>query len=164
MNRSPLFLLPATLLALGATSLLSGCGGDQAADSNAAQHNAAPPAAMSPSVSHPGATVFIITPTDGTAVAAPVSVKFGVSGIAVAPAGTYDANTGHHHLIIDGALASLDQPIPNDAQHLHFGKGQTEASVALEPGQHTLQLVLGDGNHMPHRPPVVSQVVTITVE
>ncbi len=162
MNRNPMFLAATALLALGATSLLAGCGGEPPATSAAGQQNAA--AGMSRSVSRPGATVFIITPTDGTTVASPISIKFGVSGIEVAPAGTYDANTGHHHLIIDTELASTEQPIPKDAQHMHFGKGQTEASVELEPGRHTLQLVLGDGNHVPHQPPVVSQVITITVE
>lgn len=162
MNRKPLFLLPIALFALGATSLLSGCGGDQSADSDAVQQKAA--TGIGPSVSRPGATVFIITPIDGATAASPVDIKFGVSGIQIAPAGTYAANTGHHHLMIDVELASMDQVIPKDAQHLHFGKGQTEASVDLEPGQHTLQLVLGDGNHVPHQPPVVSQIVRITVE
>jgi len=82
----------------------------------------------------------------------------------VAPAGQHDANSGHHHLLIDTALANPDQPIPSDPNHLHFGKGQTETTVELAPGTHTLQLVLGDGNHIPHQPPVASDPITITVE
>ena len=112
----------------------------------------------------PGATVFIISPTDGATVSSPVSVKFGISGISVAPAGQNTPNTGHHHLLIDTELANPDAPVPADPQHVHYGKGQTETSIELEPGQHTLQLVLGDGNHVPHQPPIVSKVVTITVE
>ncbi len=162
MKRHRLFLLPTALFALGATSILSGCGGDQPPATAATQQTSA--ADAGPAVSRPGATVFLITPTSGATVASPVDVKFGVSGIEIAPAGTYKANTGHHHLIIDLELASEDQPIPKDPQHVHFGKGQTEASVELESGEHTLQLVLADGNHVPHKPPVVSQVVTITVE
>jgi hypothetical protein len=112
----------------------------------------------------PGAAVFIITPVNGATVSSPVTVKFGISGMTVAPAGQYTPNSGHHHLLIDTELTDPSQPIPSDAGHLHFGKGQTETSIELAPGQHTLQLVLGDGNHIPHEPPVMSDVVTITVE
>ena len=94
----------------------------------------------------------------------PVTVKFGISGINVAPAGTYEPDTGHHHLLIDAELADPGLPVPTDAQHVHFGKGQTEAEIELAPGPHSLRLVLGDGNHVPHDPPIVSQAVTITVE
>jgi hypothetical protein len=82
----------------------------------------------------------------------------------VAPAGVAFEATGHHHLIVDAPLPPPDQPIPNDAKHLHFGKGQTETSLALPPGPHTLQLLLGDLNHVPHDPPVASEPITITVE
>jgi hypothetical protein len=93
-----------------------------------------------------------------------VTVKFGISGIAVAPAGEIMENSGHHHLIIDTGLPDMTSPVPNDGQHFHFGKGQTEASIELTPGAHTLQLVLGDWAHIPHDPPVVSNIITITVE
>src|SRR3546814_5974839 len=82
----------------------------------------------------------------------------------IAPAGTAVENTGHHHLLIDTGLPPLDQPIPADAQHVHFGKGQTETTITLSPGKHTLQLLLGDQNHIPHVPAVFSNVVTITVK
>jgi hypothetical protein len=91
-------------------------------------------------------------------------VRFGLVGMGVAPAGTVLEATGHHHLIIDAPLPPMDQPLPKDDTHLHFGKGQTETVIKLAPGKHTLQLVLGDANHIPHQPPVVSEKITITVK
>ena len=84
----------------------------------------------------------------------------------IATAGDQTPNSGHHHLIIDAALegSALNEPIPADAQHIHFGKGQTEATVTLPQGKHTLQLVLGDWSHVPHNHPVVSDRITITVQ
>ena len=111
-----------------------------------------------------GAKVFIIEPADGATVSNPVAVKFGIEGMDVAPAGTEKANSGHHHLIVDGAVADMKAAIPADDTHKHFGKGQTEATVELKPGEHTLQLVLGDHNHVPHNPPVVSPTIKITVK
>ena len=110
------------------------------------------------------AKVFIIEPKDGAAVTSPVTVKFGIEGMEIAPAGTDKANSGHHHLIIDTKLEELTAAIPADANHIHFGKGQTETTVDLKPGEHTLQLILGDKNHVPHNPPVVSDVIKITVK
>lgn len=112
-----------------------------------------------------GAEEYIIAPANGATVAGPeVRVQFGLKGMGVAPAGTAAENTGHHHLLIDTGLPALDQPIPADAQHVHFGKGQTETTITLSPGKHTLQLLLGDANHIPHLPAVFSKVVTITVK
>lgn len=111
-----------------------------------------------------GARVYFITPADGAVVRNPVRVVFGLSGMGVAPAGVERPNTGHHHLLIDTALADFDAPIPADEGHLHFGGGQTEAEIQLPPGRHRLQLVLGDHNHVPHDPPVISEPITITVE
>jgi len=110
------------------------------------------------------AKVYIISPKDGAVVHGPVTVRFGLSGMGVAPAGTTAENTGHHHLIIDAPLPPMDQPLPKDEQHLHFGKGQTETVLTLAPGKHTLQLVLGDANHVPHDPPLVSAKITIRVK
>lgn len=107
--------------------------------------------------------VFIVSPEDGATVTSPVTVEFGIEGFEVAPAGTYHENTGHHHLLIDAEMPALDMPIPADDNHVHFGKGQTEATIELEPGEHTLQLLLGDGNHVPHDPPLASDVVRIVV-
>ena len=111
------------------------------------------------------ARAYIIAPADGAVVSSPVTVVFGLSGMGVAPAGTDRANTGHHHLLIDVAeLPPLDQPIPSDQHHRHFGGGQTEVTLELAPGQHTLQLLLGDMKHVPHNPPVLSEKITITVK
>ncbi len=110
------------------------------------------------------AAVYFIEPAHGAEVKSPVTVKFGLKGMQVAPAGTTTENTGHHHLLIDVAeLPAMDKPIPSDAQHRHFGKGQTEVSLELAPGKHTLQLLLGDGSHVPHKPALISKPITITV-
>ncbi|MDX2288991.1 MAG: DUF4399 domain-containing protein [Hyphomicrobiaceae bacterium] len=111
-----------------------------------------------------GAKVYFIAPTNGQEVSGPVTVRFGLSGMGVAPAGVEKAHTGHHHLIINTDLTDLDNPIPADDQHKHFGGGQTETTITLPPGKHTLQLVLGDHNHVPHKPPVMSEKITITVK
>ncbi|HKE93776.1 MAG TPA: DUF4399 domain-containing protein [Povalibacter sp.] len=111
-----------------------------------------------------GAEVYFIAPADGATVTSPVTVKFGLKGMGVAPAGTVVDNTGHHHLIVDADLPPLDAPIPADANHVHFGKGQTETTLELKPGKHTLQLLLGDQTHTPHDPPVMSKKITITVK
>ncbi len=111
-----------------------------------------------------GATLYIISPMDGDETGGSVTVRFGLSGMGVAPSGTMKDNTGHHHLLIDvEELPSFEFPIPNDANHRHFGGGQTQVSLDLEPGTHTLQLILGDQSHVPHDPPMVSEKITITV-
>jgi hypothetical protein len=109
------------------------------------------------------ARVYIASPADGATVSSPVTVVFGIENFGLAPAGTPDADTGHHHLLVDTDLPALDQPIPADANHLHFGKAQTETSLELEPGVHTLQLLLGDGNHVPHDTALISETITVTV-
>lgn len=111
-----------------------------------------------------GAKVYIVEPKNGALVQSPVKVVFGATGIGVAPAGTQKENTGHHHLLIDTGLPPLDQPIPSDATHKHFGGGQTEVLIELTPGQHTLQLLLADFAHIPHNPPLASEPITITVK
>jgi hypothetical protein len=115
--------------------------------------------------SPPGAEVYIVAPQDGARIKGPVTVVFGLRGMGVAPAGIKMENTGHHHLLVDGDLpADLSQPLPATEKLLHFGKGQTETTLTLAPGKHTLQLVLGDSLHVPHEPAVVSRKITITVE
>lgn len=111
-----------------------------------------------------GAAVRIISPVDGEELDSPVTVVFGLAGMGVAPAGVEKAGTGHHHLIIDAPLPPLELPLPADDHHRHFGGGQTEAEIELSKGKHTLQLVLADYRHIPHDPPVVSEVITIMVE
>lgn len=110
------------------------------------------------------ARAYIISPADGEIVSNPVTVKFGLEGMGVAPAGVNVKNTGHHHLLVDTDLPPLDKPIPADKHHIHFGKGQTQTTLTLSPGKHTLQLLLGDANHIPHSPPVMSEKITITVK
>jgi hypothetical protein len=126
----------------------------------------APAAAQMLTPAPAGATVYFINLKDGDTVSSPFKVQFGLSGMGVAPVGVEKENTGHHHLIIDSKLSpeELKAPIAADAQHLHFGAGQTEAMVTLPPGRHTLQLVLGNWTHIPHNPPVMSPVITITVK
>ena len=111
-----------------------------------------------------GATVSIVSPQDGDEVPPTFTVKFMVSGMGLAPAGSKIDNTGHHHLLIDiDELPSMDQPLPANDQLLHFGGGQTETQLTLAPGQHSLQLVLGDYLHRPHDPPVISDKIVIEV-
>ena len=109
------------------------------------------------------ATAYIISPKDGDTVSSPVKVIFGLTGMGVTPAGSNIPNTGHHHLIIDAPLPDASQPVPSDDNHKHFGKGQTETTIELAPGEHTLQLLLGDWLHKPHDNPVTSEQITITV-
>jgi hypothetical protein len=109
------------------------------------------------------AELYFISPRDGAVVESPVTVRFGLKNMGVAPAGVDVKNTGHHHLLIDTDPPALDRPVPSDEHHRHFGGGQTETTIELEPGRHTLQLLLGDKNHIPHDPPVMSERITITV-
>jgi len=134
----------------GCAVLLTACSGDDQPAGQAAEES-------------PPAGVFIVSPADGESVASPVTVVFGIRNFGIAPAGTYEPQTGHHHLVVDAELPPLDQPIPADDNHVHFGKGQTETVIELAPGPHTLQLLLGDGNHVPHSVALVSDPITITV-
>jgi len=118
---------------------------------------------MAKTMSPSGASVYIIHPADGAKVKSPVHIQFGLKKMSVAPAGVQKANTGHHHLIIDSKVSNYNIPIKSDAHHRHFGGGQTETDLVLKPGKHTLQLVLGDYSHIPHKPVVKSKVITITV-
>ena len=110
------------------------------------------------------AEVYFISPQDGETVTSPVTVRFGLKGMGVVPAGLAFDGAGHHHLIVDAKTPPLNAPVPADANHLPFGKGQTETTLELKPGKHTLQLILGDQLHIPHDPAVVSKVITITVK
>jgi hypothetical protein len=123
----------------------------------------AAPAAAGPTPSPPGAAVYFIGLKDGDTILTKSVIHFGLHGMGVAPAGSDKPNSGHHHLIIDAPTPSPDAEIPNDFQHLHFGAGQTETELTLTPGEHTLQLVLGDKNHIPHSPPVMSERIKVKV-
>jgi hypothetical protein len=111
------------------------------------------------------ASVYIVSPKDGETVSSPFTVRFGLKGMGVAPAGVTQANTGHHHLLIDVEKApDMNVPLPATDNIKHFGGGQTETELTLPPGKHTLQLVLGDALHIPHEKPIVSPKITITVK
>ncbi|MEO0326989.1 MAG: DUF4399 domain-containing protein [Pseudomonadota bacterium] len=130
------------------------------------------PAFAGETPSSDGAEVYIVNLKDGDKVAGPVKVIFGLTGMGIAPAGIEKEGTGHHHLFINRApflegedgKDEADFNIPADDNHKHFGKGQTETMLELSPGTHTLQMVLGDKDHIPHNPPVYSSVINITVE
>jgi len=127
---------------------------------------AAPVATAGETPSPEGAKVYFVNLKDGQTVTNPVKIVFGLSGMGVAPAGIEKAKTGHHHLIINETIEGeeLNEPLPADEQHVHFGGGQTEVSIELPAGTHTLQLVLGDQNHVPHNPPVMSDRIKVTVK
>ena len=120
--------------------------------------------AMARSAAPAEAGAYIQSPLDGAVVTSPFTVRFGLRGVGVAPAGVQLPNTGHHHLLVDVTeMPSFDLPLPASDNVRHYGAGQTETELDLPPGEHTLQLVLGDYLHTPHEPPVTSVIVTITV-
>jgi len=122
------------------------------------------PAFAGPNAAPKGADLYFISPRDGQKLRSPILVRFGLRGMGVAPAGVRNPNTGHHHVLVDVAEPlDPDAPVPQDKKHLHFGTGQTEARIELPPGPHTLQLVLGDADHIPFNPPLVSRKIRITV-
>src|SRR6185436_15449150 len=116
-----------------------------------------------PTPSGQGAEVYFIDLEDGATVPSKLKLYFGLRNMGVAPAGSDRQNSGHHHLLIDTTLPPLNRPIPNDPEHQHFGAGQTEAEITLKPGRHSLQLLLGDKDHIPHMPPVMSPRIWVTV-
>ena len=112
-----------------------------------------------------GAAVYFISPSDGETVEQTFTVTFGLAGMGVAPAGVDKANTGHHHLLIDvDEMPDMTMPLPMSEHVVHFGGGQTQTTLTLRPGTHTLQLLLGNHLHVPHTPPVMSDKITVTVE
>ncbi len=128
-----------------------------------AASSAAPAQERTPSA--PGAEVYIISPKNGATVQNPVRVQFGLKGMGVAPAGVKFDNTGHHHLLIDtDPPADQSAPLPATDKIVHFGKGQTETTLTLPPGRHTLQLLFADSSHIPHSPPLLSKKIAITVK
>lgn len=161
----PLGSLTMLVLAIAVT----GCGKDSSEPAPAAKANATPdpePAAASlPRTPAPdGARVYFITPADGDTVSNPVVIEFGSDGVSIVRAGDDQPASGHHHLVIDAELPDLSLPIPANDNYIHFGDGSTRSERTLPPGTHTLQLLLGDHLHIPHDPPIVSNVITITVE
>jgi hypothetical protein len=110
------------------------------------------------------AKLYFINLKNGDTVSSPVNIQFGLRGMGVAPAGIEKAGTGHHHLLIDLESLDVNAPVPTSDQHRHFGAGQTEVTIPMTPGKHTLQLIMGDQNHIPHHPAVLSERITITVK
>ncbi len=162
-----------SLVALAITTgLLSAC--NRSPDASKSATNNASPAAATPAVEAPlptrssapaDAKLYIVSPANGAAVSNPVTIIFGLSGMGVAPAGVPFENAGHHHVLIDTDLpADLSLPLPANETHVHFGKGQTEATLTLTPGTHTLQLVLGNHLHIPFDPVVASEKISVTVQ
>ena len=157
-------------LALGMMPILAACGpqadeeSPQAAAEQAIEGAAADTIALPRTASPEGASVFFISPADGDTVLNPVHVEFGLQGMAVVKAGDGQPDSGHHHLIIDAQLPDLALPIPLDDNYRHFGDASTATEVTLDPGEHTLRLLLGDYLHIPHDPPLMSDTITIVVE
>ncbi len=116
-----------------------------------------------PTPSGRGAEVYFVDLKDGATIPSKTTIYFGLRNMGVAPAGSDRENSGHHHLLIDTDLPPLNRPIPADFNHLHFGAGQTEAEITLKPGEHTLQLLMGDKDHVPHSPPVMSPRIRVRV-
>lgn len=164
MNTRTLTAAAATLALLAACSKAPEAQAPVAAAEHT-DHPAEAPAAALPRTPAPaGAKVFIVSPKDGETVSSPVKVVFGIEGMGLAPAGEKNDTAGHHHLLVDTDLADPAVPIPADATHIHFGKAQTEATVELAAGKHTLQLVLGDYLHIPFDPVIASDKITVEVK
>ena len=152
--------------------LFAACGQEGAETVPAAEEPAAKmemehtraPGTMARTPSTDGAQVFFITPADGDVVSNPIRLEFGLNGMEVAPAGDNRPGSGHHHLVIDAWLPDFGLPVPADQHHIHFGGGATQIELTLPTGQHTLQLLLADYQHVPHDSPVFSKRITITVE
>lgn len=121
--------------------------------------------AIEPSPAPEGAEIYFVSPANGAHVSSKFTVRFGLRGMGIAPAGIDLPNTGHHHLLINpDPMPDLTLPLPTNDQIRHFGKGQTETDIELKPGAYTLQLLLGNHLHIPHQPPVMSGTITVNVE
>ena len=164
MRNTIVFAAPSMALLV---ALLQASAASAAAPQAPAAQPASPPSASATAVppTNPSAPqLYFIWPQDGTVIeGGKFWLRMGLRNMGVAPKGAAVTNTGHHHVLIDTELPSMTEPIPNDRNHLHFGGGETEARIELPPGTHTLQLLLGDTNHLPHKPPVVSKKITVTV-
>lgn len=161
------------LLIIALPLVLTACGDKPAGDAvemaqptttSAAETATAEPPEIARTTSSEGAEVFFITPANGATVENPISIEFGIAGMDVVKAGNDQPNSGHHHLLIDTGLPDLGMPIPADEHHVHFGDGSTNTQISLPPGEHKLQMLLGDHLHIPHNPPLTSAQITITVQ
>ena len=117
------------------------------------------------SYSNENKKLFFITPSDGEKITSPVTIKFGIVGMEIVPAGVDMPDSGHHHLLVNvDKLPNMKLPIPADENHLHFGAGQTETTINLPKGKHTLQLLLGNHLHVPHDDTLISERIEIIVK
>lgn len=157
------------LISCSLIAILAACGQEPAAQPEASSTAETPVAekaavsALPRTAAAGGARIFFITPENGAAVTSPIAVEFGIEGMSVVKAGDDTPHSGHHHLLIDTGLPDVSLPIPADANHVHFGDGSTSTEISLAPGEHTLQMLLGDYMHIPHDPPVASAVISVTV-
>ncbi|MCB1843809.1 MAG: DUF4399 domain-containing protein, partial [Halioglobus sp.] len=150
---------------LAGTGACNSNNGQEQGVQNKASASTASSVAMLPrSMAPQGAHLYFKEPKDGATVTSPVHIEFGLDGMDVVAAGTQAPMSGHHHVIIDSDLPPFDMPIPADDHHVHFGDGRIATDLELTPGNHSLQLLLGDHLHIPHQPPVYSERITITVE
>lgn len=165
MNK-PMKMTALSAVVLAVTIVLTACNQQTAEKPDAVveKDTAVAPATLPRSTSADGASVYFVKPTDGATVSNPIKIEFGIDGMVVVKSGENRPDSGHHHLLIDTSLPNPAYPIPADTQHKHFGDGSTATEITLEPGEHTLQMLLGDYLHIPHDPPVVSEPITITVE
>ncbi len=165
-------LMSCVAIAAAAVVGLSGCANNQAPVMSVAPTAPMRVNASTPTLSQgyvkvaatPGSALYFVNLKNGETVNSPVLIQFGLRGMGVAPAGIEKAGTGHHHVLVDVAELDVNAPIPTSDQHRHFGLGQTETTLEMKPGQHTLQLLMGDQNHIPHHPVVMSERITITVK
>lgn len=162
---APAMLLPVLFLVIGVAACSRDAGDPEPAADTSAASETPPPATSLPRTPAPdGARVWFVTPADGDTVSNPIVVEFGAEGISIVQAGVDEPASGHHHLIVDADLPDLSLPIPANDNYIHFGDGSTRSQRTLSPGTHTLQLLMGDHLHIPHDPPVISDIITITVE
>jgi len=103
---------------------------------------------------------------DGDAVSNPVIVRFTSAGATMRDNMGHTATTmplGHLHLIIDAPVPAAGQMVPMDSRHIHLLHGETQATLHLLPGDHTLQLVLAGADHHVGNPPITSAKIIIHV-
>ena len=114
-------------------------------------------------MTEPAPSVSLIEPADGATVSSPFKVRFGVRGMAVAPAGEVLADSGHHHLLINLDAVPAGESVPFTDRHMHFGKGQTETEVTLPPGSYKLTAQFANGAHQSYGKPM-SQTIALIVK
>ena len=95
-----------------------------------------------------GPTVTLTAPTDDAHIAGGVQLAMSADGLTIEEAGEVHDDAGHFHVIADDGCTETGAAVARDADHVHFGKGQSEGVIYLEPGAHELCLQAGDGEHI----------------